>query len=53
MKASLRELRQQSNAFIEFMDSTLTVDGEDNNAIQTGSGNLSDYLALKPNWMTG
>lgn len=38
MKASLRELRQQSNAGpLNSMDSTLTVDGEDNNAIQTGS----------------
>ena len=38
MKASLRELRQQSNAGpLNSMDSTLAVDGEDNNAIQTGS----------------
>ena len=38
MKASLRELRQQSNAGpLNSMDSTMTVDGEDNNAIQTGS----------------
>lgn len=42
MKASLRELRQQSNAGpLNSMDSTLAVDGEDNNIIQTGSGSVT------------
>lgn len=42
MKASLRELRQQSNAgLLNSMDSTLAVDSEDNNIIQTGSGSVT------------
>ncbi len=42
MKASLRELRQQSNAGpLNSMDSTLAVDSEDNTIIQTGSGSVT------------
>lgn len=42
MKASLRELRQQSNAgLLNSMDSTLAIDSEDNNIIQTGSGSVT------------
>lgn len=42
MKASLRELRQQSNAGpLNSMDSTLAVDSEDNNIIQTDSGSVT------------
>ena len=42
MKASLRELRQQSNAGpLNSMDSILAVGSEDNTIIQTGSGSVT------------